>query len=107
MGLRSVWTLLFVIMEEIGEGTLWAMMFEDDLVLCDPDRETMEVRLERWRECMENNGLKVSRVNTENLQTTEDTDPVRMKKYTETEGNHVTFLNVYILYIDHVIFKLP
>ncbi len=53
----------------------------------DPDRETMELRLERWRECMEKNGLllKVSRAKTEHLQTTGDTDPVRMKRYLETE----------------------
>ena len=35
---------------------------------------------------MENNGLKVSRAKTEHLQTTGDTDPVRMKIYNmETE----------------------
>ena len=54
-------------------------------MLCDPDREMMELRLERWTECMEKNGLKVSRAKTEHLQTTGDTDPVRMKRYMETE----------------------
>ena len=34
---------------------------------------------------MENNGLKVSRAKTEHLQTTRDTDPVRMKRFMETE----------------------
>ena len=81
--------LLFVIIidvltEEIEVGT-WAMLFADDLVLCDPDREMMELRLEIWRDCMEKNGLKVSRAKTEHLQTTGDTDPVRMKRYMETE----------------------
>ena len=61
------------------------MLFADDLVLCDPDREMMELRLERWRECMDNNGLKVSRAKTEHIQTLGDTDPVRMKRYTGTE----------------------
>ena len=56
------------------------MLFMDDLVLCNPGREMMEVRLERWRECMEKNGLKVSG----HLQTRGDTDPVRMKRYMET-----------------------
>ena len=50
-----------VITEEIEEGTPWAMLFGDDLVFCDSDREMMELRLEIWRECMEKNGLKVSR----------------------------------------------
>ena len=77
--------IIDVITEEIDEGTPWAMLFADDLVLCDPDRQMMEVRLERWRECMEKNGFKVSRAKTEHLQTTEETDPVGMKKYMETE----------------------
>ena len=34
---------------------------------------------------MEKNGLKVSRAKTEHLQTTGDTDPVRMMRYMETE----------------------
>ena len=62
--------IIDVITEEIEEGTPWAMLFADDLVLCDPDREMMELRLERWRECMEKNGLKVRRAKTEHLQTT-------------------------------------
>ena len=46
----SLSPLLFVIIihaitEEIEEGTLWAMLFADDLVVCDPDREMMELRL--------------------------------------------------------------
>ena len=68
--------IMDVITEEIDEGTPWTMLFAHDLVLCDPDREMMKVRLERWRECMEKNGLKVSRAKTEHLPTTGDTDPV-------------------------------
>ena len=34
---------------------------------------------------MEKNGLKVSRAKTEHIQTTGNTDPVRMKRYMETE----------------------
>ena len=41
----------------------------------------MELRLERWRDLMENNRLKVSRAKTEHLQTTGDTDQVMMKRY--------------------------
>ena len=77
--------IIDVITEEIEEGMPWAKLFADDLVLCHPDREMMELRLERWRECMEKNGLKVSRAKTEHLQTTGDTDRVRMKRYMERE----------------------
>ena len=35
--------IIDVITEEIEEGTPWAMLFADDLVLCDPDREMMEL----------------------------------------------------------------
>ena len=77
--------IIYVITEDIEEGTPWAMLFADDLVLCDPDREMVDLRLERWRECMEKNGLNVSRAKTEHLQTTADTDPVRMKRHMETE----------------------
>ena len=37
-------------MQDTSEGMPWAMLFADDLVLCDPDRDTVDVRLERWRE---------------------------------------------------------
>ena len=50
--------IIVVITKEIDEGTPWAMLFADDLVLCDPDKEMMELRQERWRECMEKNGLQ-------------------------------------------------
>ena len=44
--------IIDVITEEIEKGASWTMMFADDLVFCDTDREMMEVRQERWRECM-------------------------------------------------------
>ena len=45
----AISTLLFVIIidvitEDIEEVTPWAMLFADDMGLCDPDREMMEVR---------------------------------------------------------------
>ena len=69
LALPKTSTLLFVIIidvitEEIDDGTPWAMLFADDLVLCDPDRVMMELRLERWRECMEKKSLKERKPNT-------------------------------------------
>ena len=52
--------IIDVITEKIDEGTPWAMLFANDLVMCDPDREIMELRLERWRECMGKNGRKLN-----------------------------------------------
>ena len=60
--------ILDVITEEVEERTPRAMLFPEDLALCDPDREMMELRLDRLRECMGKNGLKVSRAKTEHLQ---------------------------------------
>ena len=61
--------IIDVITEDIEDGTPWAMLFPDDLILCDPGREIMELRLERWGECMEKNGVKISRAKTEQRQT--------------------------------------
>ena len=52
--------IIDVIAEEIEEGTPWGLGNAvrgrlGVVVLCTPDREMMELRLERWRECMENN----------------------------------------------------
>ena len=44
--------ILDVITERIQEDTPWAMLFADDLVLCDETRERMEERLENWRGCL-------------------------------------------------------
>ena len=77
--------IIDVITEAIEDGTPWAMLSADDLVFGDRDREMLELRLERCRECMEKNGLKVSRAKTEHLQTTGDTDPVRMMRYMEID----------------------
>ena len=42
--------IIDVITEEIEEGTPWTTKFVDDLVLCNPDREMMEVReMERMK----------------------------------------------------------
>ena len=45
--------IMDVITEDIGEDTPWAMLFADDLVLCDSSREHLERRLEIWRERMD------------------------------------------------------
>ena len=55
------------ISKEVGRGPLHAMLFADDLVLCENTREEAEEQLELWRNAIENNGLRVSRSKTEYL----------------------------------------
>ena len=79
--LRCSWSLLCMFTEEIEEGTPWIgglILFVDDLVLCDPDREIMEAKLQRWREYIRKiMGLKSAgrKPNTYSYPTGE-TDPV-------------------------------
>ena len=73
--------ILDVITEEIQEDTPWAMLFADDLVLCDETRERMEERLENWRGCLEDAGLKVSRSKTEHLPPAGNLQKIVMKEY--------------------------
>jgi exonuclease III len=74
-----------VITEQIKEDTPWAMLFADDLVLCDGRREDLEARLEIWREKMESVGLKISRSKTEYLPPEGENGNIRMKKYKSEE----------------------
>jgi hypothetical protein len=59
--------IMDIITEEIEEEAPWAMLFTDDLVLCDREAQGAEYRLEIWRDCMEKMGLKLSRTKTEYL----------------------------------------
>jgi hypothetical protein len=73
--------ILDVITEEIEEDTPWAMLFADDLVLCDEQAKNMEERLEKWRRCLEEGGLKLSRSKTEHLVPSADPVTIRLKEY--------------------------
>ena len=45
----------------------WAMLFADDLVICEETRLEVEQQLDSWREVLEGNGLRISRKKTEYL----------------------------------------
>ena len=77
--------VLDVITEEIDEETPWAMLFADDLVLCDEFSDRMEERLENCRGCPEDAGLKVSRAKTGHLPPLDSTIKIRMKYDEETQ----------------------
>ena len=50
-----------VLTKDVWKDAPWDMMFADDVVLCRDDRVELEVSLERWREVLEERGLKASR----------------------------------------------
>ena len=62
-------TVMDVISQEVGRGPPGphAMLFADDLVLCENTRKQAEEQLELWRKTIENKGLRVSRRKTEYL----------------------------------------
>ena len=61
--------LLFIIImaSSIQRDPPWAMLFADDLVICEESRLEVEQQLDRWREVLEGHGLKISRKKTEYL----------------------------------------
>ena len=60
-------TVMDAISQEVGRGPPHAMLFADDLVLCESTREQVEEQLELWRKAIENKGLRVSRSKIEYL----------------------------------------
>ena len=58
-----------VITSEVREEVPWCAMFADDIVLVDLTREGVQRKLERWREKLEDRGLKISRTKTEYMWT--------------------------------------
>ena len=60
-------TIMDVLTENIEKDPPWAVMFADDLVLCDMTRGEVEEDLETWRVRFERHGLKISRTKTEYL----------------------------------------
>jgi len=77
--------IIDVIAEDINEDSPWAMLFADDLVLCDSDRERLERKLEIWRKKIEAAGLKISQKKTEHLPAVGDPENIRMTMYGSQE----------------------
>ena len=73
--------IMDVISEDTGEESPWSMLFADDLVLCDENREDLEGRLEDWRQRLEGVGLKVSRSKTEYLPPTGSCEDIKLREY--------------------------
>ena len=71
-------TVMDVISKKVGRGPPHAMLFADDLVLCENTREEAEEQLELWRNAIENKGLRVSRSKTEYLPPSSCHDKVKL-----------------------------
>ena len=64
--------LVFIIIMDVLASSIqrdppWLMLFADDLVICEESRLEVEQQLDRWREVLEENGLIISRKETEYL----------------------------------------
>ena len=64
--------LLFIIIMDVLASNIqrdppWAMLFADELVICEESILEVEQQLDRWREVLEGNGLNISRKKTEYL----------------------------------------
>ena len=81
--------ILDVITEEIVEEPPWAMLFADDLVLCDREADGMEDRLEAWRKHLEDAGLKLSRTKTEYMPPTGATRKIKLKNYNQHDHSEL------------------
>ena len=57
--------IMDVTTKEVKGTPPWCMLFADDIVLCDMEREDVEQKLEDWRKVLEDRGLKISRKKTE------------------------------------------
>ena len=64
--------LLFIITVDVLASSIqrdppWAMLFADDLVICEYSRVEIEQQRDSWRELLEGKGLRISRKKTEYL----------------------------------------
>ena len=49
-----------VVTKEIKEGLPWKLLYADDLVLMSDSEIGLRRKIQRWKKCMENKGLKVN-----------------------------------------------
>ena len=74
--------IMDTITEEIKEAPpSRAMLFADDLVLCDKQSQGVEERLGKWRDHLEGAGLNLSRTKTEYLPPARDQWKIMLKSH--------------------------
>ena len=80
--------------DEMRREQPWAMLFADDIVICEETREEVEQRLESWKYALERSGMKVSRSKTEYLCINGDDDVERVKME-DTKAPRVRNLSIW------------
>ena len=61
-----------VLASKFDKEPTWAMLFEDDLILCETSKAAVKRDLEIWRDQFERHGLRVSRRKTEYMPCKDD-----------------------------------
>ena len=77
--------LMDVLTEEVRLELPWVMLYADDIAMCIGETADLNVKLEAWREKLEDRGLRINRVKTEWMKCLfgEDDDEVRLEMDTE------------------------
>lgn len=63
-----------VITAEIRDGLPWELLYADDIVLMDLDKERLVQKIQRWKQCLENKGLKMNFGKTKIMKSCKDTE---------------------------------
>jgi hypothetical protein len=57
--------VIYEVTRDIQGDIPWCMLFADDVVLVDENREGVNIKLELWRQTLESKGFRISRTKTE------------------------------------------
>ena len=58
-------TLMDVLTEDLQLELPWTVLYADDIMLCMIETEELNIRLEEWRQKLEDRGLRINRIKTE------------------------------------------
>ena len=58
-----------VLTEAVRENPPWCVLYADDVVIIAKSRRELQEKLERWRQALENRGMRISRTKTEYMTT--------------------------------------
>ncbi|KAL1457438.1 hypothetical protein WDU94_007671 [Cyamophila willieti] len=59
--------IMDILTEDVRKRAPWCMMFADDVVLCEQSAEDLEIELEKWKNALEERGVRINRPKTVQL----------------------------------------